>query len=295
MRWTLIGAPLDSTGQGLGGERAPAALRAAGIAERLGATDLGDVDVVVRVPRPEAETGIIGAGAVELASLRLADRVEEVVARGDRPLVLGGDCTVAIGAVAGARRHAPVGVWYVDGRPDFVDASGPGACPAGDLALAMVCGTGPQTLVALAGSAPMVDPADVVLLGVRPAVTHADLGRELARIPTTVLQLTARSVVTSGPRAIAEAVAQRVLPGRRMWLHVSLDVLDEAVMPAVRHPQPNGLDWTTLTELLRPLLDSPALVGLSLVDLDPDLDEDGALARRAIDVLAGARPAEVHA
>jgi arginase len=295
MGWTLIGAPLDSTGAGLSGERAPAAMRAAGLAERLGAADLGDVDLLVRAGDPDGGTGVIAAEAVEEGSLRLAARVADVIAMGDRPLVVGGDCTVTIGAVAGARRHGPLGVWYVDGRPDFVDPTGAPACPAGDLALAMVCGIGPDMLVALAGAAPMVEPADVVLLGVRPAGTSDALPRQLTRIPWSVLQLSARAIAAKGPAAVAEAVVHRVPQHGRMWLHVSLDVLDEAVMPAVRHPQPHGLDWTALAELVRPLLDSPALIGVSLVDLDPDADHDGAFARRVTDVLVGPRPVEVGA
>ena len=41
--WTLLGAPLDSAAAGEGEELAPAALRAAGLAARLGLRDAGDV------------------------------------------------------------------------------------------------------------------------------------------------------------------------------------------------------------------------------------------------------------
>lgn len=41
-------------------------------------------------------------------------------------------------------------------------------------------------------------------------------------------------------------------------------------------------------ELLRPLLAAPGLTGVSLADLDPDRDADGAYAARVVDALAEA-------
>jgi arginase len=72
------------------------------------------------------------------------------------------------------------------------------------------------------------------------------------------------------------------------WLHLDLDALDEAAHPAVSYPQPRGLDWDTFVALARPLLASDALVGASVADFNPDLDEDGAHARRVVDALARA-------
>jgi arginase len=72
------------------------------------------------------------------------------------------------------------------------------------------------------------------------------------------------------------------------WLHIDLDALDEAALPAVSYPQPRGLDWESFVALARPLLASDALVGTSVADFNPDLDEDGAHARRIVDALASA-------
>jgi hypothetical protein len=54
---SVLDAPLDCSGAAEGEERAPAALRAAGLVERLGARDCGEVDARIRDTRRDPETG----------------------------------------------------------------------------------------------------------------------------------------------------------------------------------------------------------------------------------------------
>jgi len=56
----------------------------------------------------------------------------------------------------------------------------------------------------------------------------------------------------------------------------------------VSYPQPRGLDWQSFSELAQPFLASPALAGVSVADLNPDLDGDGSQARRVVRALAEA-------
>jgi arginase len=82
---------------------------------------------------------------------------------------------------------------------------------------------------------------------------------------------------------------ERALAGRGpAWLHLDLDALDQTALPAVTYPQPGGLNWDAFVMLARPLLASEALVGVSIADFNPSLDEDGAHARRVVDALARA-------
>jgi hypothetical protein len=53
----VIDAPLDCSGAGRGEEHAPAALRAAGLIERLGARDAGEADARIRDIRRDPATG----------------------------------------------------------------------------------------------------------------------------------------------------------------------------------------------------------------------------------------------
>lgn len=71
------------------------------------------------------------------------------------------------------------------------------------------------------------------------------------------------------------------------WLHLDLDVLSSDVMPAVDYPDPRGLDFAQLCDVLTVAFASPNLDGASVVILNPTrapADDDSA--RRVVEVLA---------
>ncbi len=291
--WTLLGAPLDSSGAGRGEERAPALLREAGLAERLGLADAGDVVGPLRDPVRDPETGMIAAAQLVEASRALRDAVAAALERGERPFVLGGDCSLVPGALAGARvACGPLSLWMVDGHPDALDGETSPTGEAADMDLALVLGRGHPELTGLAGVEPIVEPQDVALIGHRPAELDSDVAAELALVPPGVEQTTAPALRRRGAARVAWATlaASR---GRPVWLHVDLDALDERELPAVTYAQPHGLSWAEFAELLEPLIAAPDLAGMSLADFDADHSHSRQHAGRIVDALqsafAGAR------
>ncbi|MGH3059097.1 MAG: arginase family protein [Gaiellaceae bacterium] len=95
--WTAIGVPIDSVGRAGGTEHAPAALREAGLLARLGISDRGDLDVRIRGDERDPETGIVGAHDVLAMTATVRAAIRDVVASGERPLVLGGCCSLVPG------------------------------------------------------------------------------------------------------------------------------------------------------------------------------------------------------
>lgn len=287
--WTVLGAPFDSSGAGRGEEHAPAALRAAGLPPVFGAADQGDVAPPLRDPLRDPETGVIALADLRAASRALREAVASALTRGERPLVLGGDCTLLLGTIAGVRdAMGRVGLWFVDGHADYLDGGSSPTGEAADMELAMLTGDGPPGLVDLAGEVPLVDPADVVILGHRPASLHPDVALELGRVPAAIARMSADQIVAAGPAEVGERWERALAARGRAWLHLDLDVLDEAALPAVSYPQPRGLDWDAFVALARPLLASDALVGVSVADFNPDLDEEGMHARRVVQALGDA-------
>lgn len=294
--WTMIGAPLDSSGRDRGDARGVAALRAAGLAAAAGARDAGDLEIAITDPSRDVETGLVGYLQVERATRELRRAVASTLAAGERPLVVGGDCTLVPGALAGARDHAGrLGLAFVDGHVDALDGHSSPTGEAADMDLAIVTGHGHPALVDATGGATIVAPRDVVVIGPRgdaPAdvvlprggtVTEADV------LDPAVTLVDAETALARGPREVGAEVARRVgADGRAAWLHVDLDVLDEDVMGAVSYPQPDGLEWDDLEELLDPLVAMSGLLGADIAGLNPDLDPDGACAARVVEVLGRA-------
>jgi arginase len=275
----VLDAPIDSSGEGRGEEHAPAALREAGLVERLGARDAGEADARIRDARRDPETGVIGADDIRRGWAAVASGVRSVLDSGELPLVIGGDCTLLLGVFEAV--PAGTGLWFVDGHADFYDGNTSPTGEAADMDLAILTGHGPAGLL---DGGPRLDPDAVVLLGHRPDELSSDVAEENARLDPAIHAVTAPEVRTAGPAAVGKEAAGR-LADRPAWLHLDLDVLDEAALPAVTYPQPLGLRWDELVALARPLAGAPNLIGVSVADYNPDRDGDGTHARAIVEAL----------
>ncbi|MGH3023790.1 MAG: arginase family protein, partial [Gaiellaceae bacterium] len=271
MSWTAIGVPIDSVGRAGGTEHAPAALREAGLVERLGIPDRGDLDVRIRGEERDPETGIVGSPDVLAMTEAVREAIRDLVASGERPLVLGGCCSLVPGALAGVRDAVgAVGVANVDGHVDAYDGVTSPTGEAADMPLAVAFGLGPAAWVEAAGG-PTTGPAQAVVLGARDEEEARDLRALLEGALAELLVLTPDDLRTRGLRTAGELGAKRLSErAGRFWIHLDVDVLDEAAMPATDYLMPGGLEWEELAELLAPLCASPAVAGLSVGCLNPE-------------------------
>ena len=151
----LIGVPSSAGARRAGQETAPAALRAAGLvgslcAAGLEVADLGDLPTVSYRPDPD-HPDRQNLPLVAAVARQTADRVDRALAAGRLPLVIGGDCSLTLGVIAGVLRHdLSPGLLYVDGD---VDLNTPETSPSGvfeGMVLAHALGRGVHTPCSLA-------------------------------------------------------------------------------------------------------------------------------------------------
>ncbi|MGV9878728.1 arginase family protein [Streptomyces sp. NPDC003006] len=263
------------------------AMRERGVLRRLGAFE-GGVVVPPRYDRGDWQEGdgVFNAAAIASYTVKLADRVEHHVRAGDFLVVLGGDCSIQLGAALVLRRVGRYGIAAVDGSADFRHPGNSdhiGA--AGGEELALATGRGQDDLTDIEGLKPYVRDEDVRLFGMRDG--------DEDRAEFTALKIshaTVGEIREWGADDIARAVTQTlevpVLDG--FWVHLDADVLDPSVMPAVDSPGPGGLLPEELLALLRPLVNSPRCAGLNLTIYDPDLDPDGTAGDLLADLLVAA-------
>jgi arginase len=289
-RLAVIGAPSGAGACGVGQERTPAAIRAAGLIKQLDrvgfeVTDLGDSPVVPWRPdraNPRAQNLDAVVEVVGSTSRRVAD----ALAQQDRmALVLGGDCTVGIGTVAGTRQAlGRVALAYFDLHSDLnTPASATdGALDWMALAHMLALEGAAPTLTAAAGHAPLLDPDQVVLFAHdRSHSTRFERG-EIERLGLARLAL--EDVRGDPEGAAGRALELLATRSDRYAIHLDVDVVDFTDAPLSEHPSRNtGLKLDQMLRALRVLASGPGLVAITLAELNPHnaAADDGLLERFA--------------
>ncbi len=295
--WVMIGVPTSAGAHHAGQELAPDALRAAGLTERLVAAGVSVTDHG-NLPESVFAAEHSGAGARNLAAVTkvaagVADAVADVVASGRLPLLIGGDCTITIGAVAGfQRRHPDGGLIYVDGDADL-GVPGNGDSGDGDsgildsMGISHLLGRGAPELAGLGGKVPLLEPARLAILGPDPREV-SDTGREfLAGLGVSLQEAPAFAADPAG--AAERALAAVTKASGRFLVHFDIDVVDSGDLPLGNFPHyGSGVRLDHVVTALRVLRAHPSFAGLVLTEVNPTHDPDRAELRRLTDALATA-------
>jgi arginase len=293
---TLLGVPTSAGAFAPGQEKAPAALREAGLLGALGergieVRDRGDSPVWRWRPDRERPRAQNLDAAVRIVR-ETAERVESALAEDGGPLlVLGGDCSIELGTLAGhLARDESVGLVYLDLHPDLntPESVVEGTFDWMGMAHALgVDGAAPE-LVNAGPRMPLLRDDQVLFLAygpkaARPFELNVMVQRGLAGVP--------EPVVAADP----EAAAQRVLDEfasrfDRLLVHFDVDVIDfndaQLSEDALRG---DGLTLDAAMRALGVLCGSERLSALTVTELNPlHGDEQGAELRRFVDALADA-------
>jgi arginase len=187
------------------------------------------------------------------------------------------------------RRRDRYGLLFLDGHADFYQPEASLTGEAADMDLALVSGRGPGIVTDIDGGRPYVRDEDIVLFGHRDAEIARQYGsQDVNATDITVLDLPA--VRKAGVAASASAAVRRLADGegRGFWIHLDVDVLDDAVMPAVDYRMEGGLDLEELVTVLRSAVGSGHAVGLDLTIFNPNLDPNRTIARNLVGALVRA-------
>jgi arginase len=234
-RVAVIGAPSSAGAHHAGQDQAPAALRAAGFVSRLRSAgidvvDLGDVagatfavDVV--------ESNARNLSAVVEAAGAVADAVDNAVHDGRFPVVLGGDCTLTIGVVAGIQRHHPdVGVLYFDGDADLASPERTSSGVLDAMGVTHLLGLTDNQLARLGPRWPMLDPTHLVLFGYDDRDEDA-YNEEAAAALATLVRYTYHQIRTAPAASAADALAALSKSTEHLVVHFDVDSIDSRELP----------------------------------------------------------------
>src|SRR2546421_5369641 len=154
---SVLGVPTSAGSHNPGQEKAPAAWREAGLVGGLRAAGL-DVEDRGDLPaepfRPvEPVDGLRDADRVAALARKVAAEVAAIRAAGRRPLVLGGDCTITLGALDG---FGEGGLVYFDGDADLNTPERSDSAVADTMGMTHMLGGGSARLARLGSPYPLL-------------------------------------------------------------------------------------------------------------------------------------------
>jgi arginase len=293
----LIGACSSAAAFLPGTEKAPAALRAAGLVEKLKnigyeVADLGDC-----VPRlfadDEEHRRARNLPAIVAGLNDLKVHAEVAIKSGALVLVLGGDCAQVIGLLTGARRYYKhLNLFWMDRDADL---NTPASTPSGridGMVVASIIGRGAPELVRFWGETPLVREPDVLLFGLE----RVDPPEQDFLSKSPLRYVYAADIQKKGAAAATrDALAHLHAESREFILHVDTDIIAQEEFPAVNVPGSGGLTFDDVRQSLREVLSQKTLLGLDVAQYNPDRDPDGSGAQKLVELLVDALAARFEA
>jgi arginase len=278
-----------------GVDMGPSAIRIAGLHQRLTelghqVIDNGDIDIHNMEELKVGDLHSRYIAEISRANKALAAAVQKVMSRGQVPLVLGGDHSIAVGTVSGVAawgksKGKRIGVLWVDAHSDI---NTPKTSPSGNvhgMPLAALLGLGPSALSSIGGRYRKVAPENVALVGIR----SVDEGERTHLRRLGVHVYTMADIDRHGIHVVMEKAIENVTHHTDL-VHVSfdLDSVDPTLAPGVGTPVKGGLDYREAHLVMESLASAGVMTSLEMVEVNPILDDRNRSAEFALELIESA-------
>ena len=275
-----------------GVDMGPSALRVAGLQARLKQLghqfeDIRNIAVKQAEEMPYGEKRAKYMAEIAETCKDLAEIVQKSLEEGFVPLVLGGDHSIAAGAVTGVAAHfrkqkKQIGYIWLDAHGDM---NTPESSPSGNvhgMPLAAVMGYGAPELVDLLGFKPKVEPQNIVLVGVR------DLDIQERRLvkKSGVRVFTMRDIDERGMREVmADALKYATDDTDGIAVSLDMDFVDPSDAPGVGTPVRDGVTYREAHLAMEMIADSDAMASMEIVEINPVIDEHNRTALLGVELI----------
>jgi arginase len=272
----LIGVPSSAGASWPGQDKAPQALRSAGLVARLEAAgwhvvDHGDLPRVLSQPDPDNRRAQNLAAVVNVVR-SVANQVDVALREGEVPLVIGGDCTITIGVVSGyLRRHDDLALLYLDGHIDLYSPATDTDGILDSMGVAHMIGEpgAAEELAHIGPRYPLLPEDRIVFFG--DDITEPDGPEAEVLARRTMYRCPAERVRGRPMDASVETLRHLEGLASRFLMHFDLDAVDFVDFPAADVPQFNaGLTFAEAIESLHSFAMSPRFGGFVVTEFNPD-------------------------
>ena len=276
---SIIGFPMDLSADRRGVDMGPSALRIAGLQTKLEGLgykveDNGDIKIEIMERQKIKNPKLKYLDEIIKTSKLLAEKVERVLDKGDFPICLGGDHSMALGTISGIasfckKRKLRLGVIWIDAHSDMnTDETSPTGNIHG-MPLSALMGLGCDELVNLLGFSPKLYPENCVLIGIRSIDEAEKVNIKKLKVPIYTMNDIDKLGIH---RIIAKVLKQ--FREKVDHIHISFDVdsVDPSVAPGVGTPIPGGLSYREAHLLMETIAECGCMSSLEIAEVNPILD-----------------------
>ncbi|XP_068109429.1 arginase-2, mitochondrial [Hyperolius riggenbachi] len=293
----IIGAPFSKGQKWRGVEHGPAAIRNAGLVERLSSIgcnvyDVGDLHFA-QVPNDKLFNNTVKyPRTVGLACQVLADEVNRVIEAGHTCVTLGGDHSLALGTISGhAQQLSDLCVIWVDAHADI---NTPLTTSSGNLhgqPVSFLLKELQDKVPPIPGFSwikPSLSTLDIVYIGLR----DLDPAEQFILKKYNITYYSMRQIDRIGIQKVMERTFEQLLGRRQRAIHLSFDIdaFDPSLAPATGTPVIGGLTYREGIYITEEIHNTGMLSALDLVEVNPALgvssDDVKATSSLAVDVIA---------
>jgi arginase len=288
----IISAPSILGLKPTGVENLSESLLASGLAENLRSEH-----PVIHVPtlntlyksKRDKETNCLNTIAIRDFSLMLSNAVSGTLDKERFAFVLGGDCSILLGIMPALKVKGTYGLIFLDAHADFYEPEKSVTGEVADMDLAIITGRGPEILTNINNLQPYTKDENVIHLGQRDWEETKKYGSQDIR-ETAIKCINLSDIENKGMNNIISEILQHMnsIEVDGFWIHFDTDVLSDEINPAVDYRLPGGLLFEQAEHLVRNLLLTGKITGISVTIFNPGLDESGHISKSLAETLGRA-------
>ena len=276
---SILGFPMDLGADRRGVDMGPSALRIAGLQAKLEALgykveDNGDIKIEIMERQKIKNPKLKYLDEILKTSKLLAEKIEKVLEKGDFPLCIGGDHSMALGTISGIasyckKRKLRLGVIWIDAHSDMnTDETSPSGNIHG-MPLAALLGLGCDELVNFLGFSPKLHPENCALIGIRSIDETEKINIKKLKVPIYTMNDIDKLGIH---RIIAKVLKQFREKVDHIHISFDLDSVDPLVAPGVGTPIPGGLSYREAHLLMETIAECGCMSSIEIAEVNPILD-----------------------
>mgnify|MGYP003544068432 CR=1 FL=1 len=286
---TLVGVPLDLGAKNLGVDIGPEAFRHQQIVEKLqnvgfDVTDNGNIECTDRKDLDPGNPRMHYLDEIIRVNEELANLTETAIHAQDKAVVVGGDHSINLGAVAGASvaLEGNLGLIYLDAHGDMNTDKTTLSGNIHGMHLASLLGYGAPELIDVHGEGQKISKDNLLHIGGSDFdQAELELIKNEGLRAFTLFDLLSKNI---GPLlAMIDNLASRV---DNIWISLDLDVIDKIYAPGAGMPNAKGLTYREIATIAEYIGEKCNVVGIDVVEYNPLQDEQNKTAELGIELIA---------